>query len=169
MSTGRPKFWVTCRASSVLRSSPPTMSLRILVVPRFMSLVIANDDDAATRNERREDRRHREIERQRGEQRPDQAFAPTILVLCPPDVIDEAAVLDHHALRRAGGARGVDDVGETVGRDREPGIRDPISCDRAAVSIQRHHLCRAAWQAVGETRLGHQYRQGPYLSSRHVL
>src|SRR5439155_22466176 len=131
--------------------------------------VFANDDDAATGNERREDRRHGEIKRQRGEQRPEQAFARTILVLGPPDVIDEAAVLDHHAFRRAGGARGVDDVGEAVGRDRGPGIRDPVSCNRGAVGIQRHHACRAAWQAVDETRLGHQYRQSPDTSSRHVM
>src|SRR3989441_11284091 len=62
--------------------------------------VLAMNDYASTGNEGREDRRHGEIKRERGEQRPGQAFAPTILRVGPPDVIDQASVLDHHALGR---------------------------------------------------------------------
>ena len=84
--------------------------------------VLPDDHDTTTRNERGEDRCHREIERQRGEQRPGQAFAAAVPLLGPPDVIHQAAVLDHHTLGCAGGARRVNDVGETVGGGRPPGI-----------------------------------------------
>src|SRR5579859_2835165 len=40
--------------------------------------------------------------------------------------VDETAVLDHHALRCSGGARGVDDVGEVFGVEAE-GFRVGVS------------------------------------------
>ena len=122
--------------------------------------VLAHHHDAATRNERREDRRHREIKRQRGEQRPGQSFTPTVLLLCPPDVVDEAAVLDHHALGCAGGARRVNDVGETVGGGRPPGIHHRCSRDRREVGVQRHDARGAQRHAAFQMRLSHQDRQG---------
>ena len=91
--------------------------------------ILAINDDAATGNEGREDRSDRKIKGKRGEQRPGQPFAPTVLLVCPPDIIDQAAMLDHDALGRAGGTGSVDDVGEIVGRDRRPWIRDRISPD----------------------------------------
>src|SRR2546425_498742 len=72
--------------------------------------ILAIDDDTAACNQRRKDRSDCEIERQRGEKWPGQTFTLRVFLAGPPDVIDQAAMLDHYALRLTRRAGGVDHI-----------------------------------------------------------
>ncbi len=62
------------------------------------------DDHGPTARQRNEDRRHGEIEAERRKEREVRGPFVDEGVPGPADVIGEAAVVDHHALRVAGGA-----------------------------------------------------------------
>ena len=72
------------------------------------------DDHPPAGNERREERRHGEIERERGEEGPRQPLPLRVHPARPPDVVHQASMADQDALGRAGCTAGVDERRQVV-------------------------------------------------------
>ena len=81
-------------------------------------------------------------------------------LLHPLQPVDDGAVLDHHALGRAGRARGVDDVGEVVRAERRRRASWSLRQRSPAASARRAQIggCRSA---------GSQRSAGCSLSQQH--
>jgi len=82
----------------------------------------------------------------------------------PRHQVQKPAVLDHHTLRRAGGSRGVDDVGEVL-RTR-PGRRRLVRMGRDPwpLRVQAHgHRAPGVADAIEQRRLGEEHRRRAVL------
>ena len=163
--------FVMSRANSVLKSSPPTMNLRSLVVRKIAVAdhremrrrqlhdidgvvvddlehdhalhagITAIDHDAAAGDEWREERRDGQVEGEGGEKGPCEAFAGTVHPGGPPDVVHQAPVLDHDAFGRAGRAGGEDDVGGAVRSGSGRPVRVPAG-SKSTGNRRRARKCR---------------------------
>ncbi len=113
----------------------------------------ADQADGGADRQRRKDVAHRRVERERRHLQHAVAGAQAVLALDKAQVVDHAAVLQHHALGLAGRTGRVDDIGEAVGRGRAWWTAGGVGGDGGGSAVDAQHLSRrqvGSQRAIGQ-------------------
>ena len=104
----------------------------------FGPLLFRHQGDALASQQRREEAGHAQIEAQRRMQGRARAGAGLIGLATPAQVIEQSAVKDHRPLGLAGGAGGIDDVGQVLASHATERFLLALAGDALPVAIEAH-------------------------------
>ena len=110
--------------------------------------------DGGSRDQRREELRHRQVERKRRLLEDAFARAKPVSVRHPAHTVADVAVGEHRSLGSARGTGRVDHVRELIRQDFDGGCLVALRCNDRPVGIQPDHPRAVRGQAAGETFLG---------------